>query len=143
MSTSRSKQQLTQWLQRNDWAMHIAASEAVDTTDALKEGVPEIGRTQFRAILNTARVCDNPKTFKRFLDKRRKRREKEARNSNRSFLKKKAAFWGELMSQLRTAGDHARTAADTVGDLSKSDQMRVVEVYFTHLIAHCQLRSKG
>lgn len=131
-----SHRALTRWLQRNDWMLHSNASRAVDDIEALREGATAVNKTQFRAIVNTARLCDNSNTFKRFLQKRKDRRQKEGK-------KRKAAFWNELLNQLRIANDHARDAETAVADLSKSDKMRVVEVYFEHLIAHCQLRSAG
>jgi len=144
-SPADTHQVFTEWLRRNDWVMHTDASTAVEEVEALSEGVPEITRSQLRAILNTARVCDKPRTFKRFLDSRRRRRDKEAQNSGKPYLKKKAAFWNEVLNRFRHAQKTYVNAAasDLSGvSLSNGDKMRVIETYFEHLIAHCKLHSR-
>ncbi|WP_157621211.1 hypothetical protein [Salisaeta longa] len=127
---------LDSWLTRTDWTLHKEASDAVETVEALREGVPVVSRSQLQAIKNTASLCGNPKTFRRFLKKRKQRRARDDK-------KKKAAFWGGLMKQIKEAEKHAKAAESEVGTLSASDKMRVVASYVDHLVAHCQLRSKN
>ena len=142
MAVSLSKHHaLTDWMHRNDWNMHRAASEAVEDTSGGFRGVAHgaVGRTQLRAILNTARVCTSPGDFESFLSARRERRRKNGSPPQED-------FWQALLDHLRAARNesgYVKKAKEALGGaLSPAQEMRIIEAYFTHLITHCQLRSK-
>lgn len=140
--TLAPRQALDAWLTRIDWTLHKDAINAVDTDSAFSKGVQAVENSQLRAVVNTAKVCDNHNTLRRFITKRAERREKANQED-------KAAFWRALADRLSHIKDtyvpDAEQAIEqltaTPHDLSEPELMRIVRAYFGHLIAHCHLRA--
>jgi hypothetical protein len=127
---------LRDWLRRHDWALYEAATDAVETQDAFAEGLGAVNKNQLRAVINTARMCSSPSTFRGFLKKRAERRRTAGQDD-------KANFWSALADQLDDIqDDHARPAVEEAGiPQARADaaEMRVLRTYFEHLISHCHV----
>lgn len=140
--TQTPRQALDAWLARTDWTLHTDAINAVETISAFSEGVRAVDKSQLRAVVNTAKVCNNHGTLRRFINHRAERREKANQED-------KAAFWRALADRLSHIKDtyvpDAEQAIEqltaTPHDLSEPELMRIVRAYFGHLIAHCHLRA--
>jgi len=140
--THSASRALTEWLQRNDWALYERATTAVETESAFKDGVSVVKKSQLRAVVNTARMCSTPSQFRGFLDKRRERRERAARKRDKKVLEQKAQFWKALKSHLNEIEEQAAEAAEHAGvpDTGRdAAKMGVVRTYFEHLVSHCQV----
>ena len=141
-STRTKSQAFDAWLTHIDWALHKDAINAVDTIDGLSAGTRPVGNSQLRAVVNTAKVCSDSRTFKKFINKRAKRRAKASKE-------KKAAFWRALSSRIdHVKNEHVPAAEAAIEQatgadctLSDADVMRIVRSYMGHLIAHCHLRA--
>lgn len=140
LRTLAPRQALDAWLTRTDWTLHKDAINAVDTISAFSEGVQAVENSQLRAVVNTAKVCDNHNTLRRFITKRAERRAKAGQED-------KAAFWRALADRLsHIKNTYVPDAEQAIGqftkgsyDLSEPELMRIVRAYFGHLIAHCHL----
>lgn len=127
------------WLRRHDWTLYEAATGAVEDEEAIAGGLDRVKKTQLRAVINTARMCSSPSTFRRFLKKRAERRRAADQDT-------RADFWSELAAQLDyVQEEHAEPAVDAAGiPDARADgaEMRVVRAYFEHLISHCHVANE-
>jgi len=123
--------------------LYKAATRAVEDEEAFAEGLSEVKKSQLRAIINTVRMCSRAGTFEHFIEKRKDRREKEARRSDKEHLKKRAEFWNALHDHVgQVLKDYAAPAVEeTKVPESKTEtaQMRVLRAYFKHFISHCHV----
>jgi hypothetical protein len=124
------------WLHRHDWTLYETATNAVEDKEEISGGLRRVKKTQLRAVINTARMCSSPSTFRGFLEKRAERRRAAGQDT-------RADFWSELASQLDyVQEEHAEPAVDAAGiPDARADgaEMRVVRAYFEHLISHCHV----
>lgn len=147
---SKPKRALSGWLRRNDWALYETATQAIEERDAFAEGVSEVKKSQLRAVLNTARMCPRPGAFEHFVEKRKDRREKEARQSDDEGLRKRAEFWGALEDHVgQILEDYATPAIEEITEETggadpkvETAQMRVLRAYLEHFISHCHVKSR-
>ena len=136
------RQAFDAWLTRTDWTLHEDAIAAVDDIEGLSKGPRSVHNSQLRAVVNTAKVCSDPGTFRWFINKRAERRSKAGQEN-------KAAFWQALSSRIDHVKNEHVPAAETAVEqatgadctLSDADVMRIVRSYMGHLIAHCHLRA--
>jgi hypothetical protein len=135
-NTSRSDHALSDWLRRHDWTLYETATSAVEQKEAFTEGLSDVKKSQLRAVINTARMCSSPSTFKGFLEKRAERRRSSGETT-------KANFWRALADEVDDVQDeHAAPAVTAAGfpeTGTEAAEMRVVRTYFEHLISHCHV----
>ena len=138
---------LRHWLLLHDQDLADAAVEAVETDDRLRGGAEGgVKRSQFRALLNTTRMCTTEGMLSRFLRSRAERREKAGKDKADA-----AAFWKGVSSHLRALnGSYVRdalgacegaTASGEAGLDEEAVRMAVWRTYVQHLVAHAQLLS--
>lgn len=141
-----ARDRLHEWLRRNDHRLAEKAASDIDDTDALHRAVrdKDVRPTQFRALLNTAQMCEVHELTD-YVRERKERRRKSGKDESADFWEAVNDCLGDLEDEFVVEAIEASSAPEVTSASLRDDtfdertvRTLVTRTYIRHFVAHCQ-----